>query len=144
MKKIKPWSEIQFKLVPALSFGNWGVKLMSDQINGNILAFSERGVYLISGIGGSHGFDLNGIGRLKPYRGNAADLMAHWFDCVSEVEAMGRTFFLWKNDESEQLIINSSGHNMLLINKSGLHRFPGVPDEFGLPIDKWGNMLVLK
>jgi len=147
MKKIKPWSEIQFKLVQALSFGEWSVKLMSDQLNGNILTFSDRGVYLISGIGSSHGFDLNGIGRLKPYRGSASDRMiynAAGFLNVSSATAWGRIFYLWINTAAEQMVINSQDHNMLLVDKAGVHRFPSVPASWGLPVDEHGNLRILK
>lgn len=147
MLKVKPWSKIQFKLVQALSFGKWSVKLMSDQLNGNILTFSDRGVYLISGIGGSHGFSLDNVGRLKPYRGKASDRLVYngvGFSNVSSAVAWGRTFYLWVNADAEQIVINSQGYNMLLVDKAGVHRFPAVPASWGLPVDEFGNLRILK
>lgn len=146
MIKVKPWSEIQFKLVQALSFGKWSVKLMSDQLNGNILTLSDRGVYLISGIGGSHGFDLDEVGRLKPYRGNAGGLL-EWkkdFVKISDATLNGVFFNLWIEPSSEQLVITALGCNLLLVNRAGLHRFPGVPISAGLPVDGHGNLRILK
>ena len=142
MTNIKHWKDVKFELVYLSNLNR--IMLKSNLNCPNILTLGTNGIRLAHYVGYQHGFDLDTGQRLKVYRGYASSLLCKGYDLESELVATGRTFYLWKNAEHEQLVINSCGSNMLLIDKSGLHRFPGVSAELGFPVDPSGNLLVLK
>lgn len=124
------------------------VVVRGNQFCGLIVILNEIGVNRAVGVGKSYEFDLDTSGRLKVYRGDASKLLSHSggisYDKISELSADGRVFRLWRSKVAEQLVISSSGRNLLLIDRDGLHLFSHVPPDFGLPVDTSGRLRVLR
>lgn len=135
------WKNIDFKLEDGFN----RIVLRGNVPAGNILTIGETGVRACAAVGPSFGF-YTANGRVKFFRGTVnTSLLSSSHDKIDESVLNGITFALWINKDTEQMVINSCGYNLLLVNKSGVYRFNGINGELvGLPVDSEGRLLVLR
>lgn len=134
------WKDVKFELE------NHGNKLIlkGAVFCGCILFIYPHGISRAASVSKALGFDLDIGGKIKVFKGSSAEdrLLGH-YDMISNATMDDRVFMLWINSDAEQLVVNTLGRNLLLIDKTGLYRFGGAGG-IGLPVDEQGRLRILR
>lgn len=137
------WSEIKFFLLPDTH--GTRVVLRGNQMCGMILIFDATGVHRAVSVGKSFEFDLDSIGQLKFFKGNAhvSDIALPGYpdQAISKVKFGSVHLYLWVNPVAEQMVISANFSYILLIDKAGVRRFKNASG-CGIPCDELGRVLV--
>jgi len=139
------WSEIKFYLLSDAS--NTRVALRGNQMCGMILTLDATGVERAASVGKSFEFDLDPIGQLKFFKGNAhvSDIALPGYpdQATSKVKFDSVHLYLWVNPVAEQMLISANFSYILLIDKAGVRRFKNASG-CGIPCDELGRVKVIR